>query len=108
MVLTLTQYFGAEAVNVSGILEGTLDGGLDAAAIRIGAARSDLVTEGIDGGLRVNGGLTVLDGSELHVSGDSRLTRLKITVPWEHTDELKVLAANAFAVAIANGVQLAA
>ena len=27
MVLTLTHYFGAEAVNVSGILEGTLDGG---------------------------------------------------------------------------------
>jgi len=108
MVLTLTQYFKAEAVDVAGILEGALDGGLDAAANRIGAERSHLVTEGIDGGVRVNGGLNVLDGSELRVSGNSRLTTLKITVPWEETDNSKALAANAFAEAIANEVQLAA
>ena len=108
MVLTLTQYFDAEPVDVAGILEGSLDRGLDAAADRIGAARSDLVTEGIDGGFRVHAGLNVLDGSELHVSGESRLTTLKITVPWERTDNSKALAANAFAHAIANEVQLAA
>jgi hypothetical protein len=108
MVLTLTRYFDAEVVDIAGILEGTLNGGLDAAASRIGEARSELVTEGIDGGLRVNSGLNVLDGSELHVSGINRLTALKITVPWEHTDNSKALAANAFAEAIVNGVQLAA
>ena len=64
--------------------------------------------EGIVDGVRLNSGLNILDGSELHVSGESRLTTLKITVPWEHTDKSKALAASAFAHAIANEVQLAA
>ena len=108
MILTLTRYFDAEPNHVAEILQASLEGSLDAAATRIGAARSDLVIESIDGGLRVNAGLNVLDGSELHVSGESRLTTLKITVPWEHTDNSKALAASAFAEAIAHEVQLAA
>jgi len=108
MVLTLTQYFDAEPVDVANKLHSALDHGLDAAANRIGATRSDLVTEGITDGVRLNRGLNVLDGSELHVSGQSRLTTLKITIPWEHTDNSKALAASAFAHAIANEVQLAA
>ena len=108
MVLTLTQYFDAEPVDVTNKLKTAVALGLDAAAERIGATRSDLVTEGITDGVRLNGGLKVLDGSELHVSGESRLTTLKITIPWENTDNSKALAASAFAHAIANEVQLAA
>lgn len=108
MVLTLTQYFDADPVEVANKLHDALGHGLDAAAERIGATRGDLVTEGIVDGVRLNGGLNILDGSELHVSGESRLTTLKITVPWEQTDNSKALAASAFAHAIANEVQLAA
>jgi hypothetical protein len=108
MVLTLTQYFDAEPVDVTNKLQSALALGLDAAAERIGATRSDLVTEGITDGVRVNAGLNILDGSEVHVSGESRLTTVKITIPWENTDNSKALAASAFAHAIANEVQLAA
>jgi len=108
MVLTLTHYFDAEPADVTNTINNALGLGLDAAANRIGAIRSDLVTEGITDGVRLNGGLNVLDGSELHVSGESRLTTLEITVPWERTDNSKTLAANAFAAAIAHEVQLAA
>ncbi|HAY68872.1 MAG TPA: hypothetical protein DCY82_11395 [Acidimicrobiaceae bacterium] len=108
MVLTLTRYFDAEPIVVEGILAGSLDRWLDVAATRIGASRTALVTEAINGGFRVHAGLHVLDGSELHVSGESRLTTLKITIPWEHSDNSKTLAANAFAEAIADEVQLAA
>lgn len=108
MILTLTQYFDAEPVDVAKKIDSALAPSLDAAASRIGATRSDLVTEGITDGVRLNAGLDVLDGSELHVSGESRLTTLKITIPWEHSDNSKALAAGAFAHAIANEVQLAA
>lgn len=108
MVLTLTQYFDAEPGHVANKLHSALNRGLDAAADRIGATRSDLLTEGITDGVRLNGGLNILDGSEIHVSGEYRLTTLQITVPWEHTNESKALAASAFAHAIANEVQLAA
>jgi len=108
IALTLTQYFDAEPAEVAGLLEGSLDRGLDAAATRIGADRTELIAENVEGGIRINSGLDVLDGSELHVSGESRLTTLRISVPWERTDNSKALAATTFAEAIAQEVQLAA
>lgn len=108
MVLTLTKYIDAEPGNVAQKLEGVVGHGLQAAATRIGADRNDLRTEAIIGGLRLNGGLCILDGSELLVGGQSRLTTLTITVPWNTTDNAKLLAAGAFAEAIAAEVQLAA
>lgn len=108
MVLKLIKYIDAEPVDIARRLESAIDCGVHAAATRIGADRGDVTMEGIDGGVRVNSGLSALDGSELHVSGVSRLTTLTINVPWEATDNAKLLAAGTFAETIANEVQLAA
>lgn len=108
MVLTLTKYLDAEAHDVAQKLEGAVGHGLDAAATRIGADRNDVATEDITDGLRVNAGLNVLDGSELHVAGDNHLTTLTINVPWDVTDNAKLLAAGAFAEAVADEVRHAA
>lgn len=108
MVLTLTKYLDAEAHDVAQKLEGAVGHGLDVAATRIGAHRNDIATEGITDGVRVNAGLHVLDGSEVHVAGHNHLTTLTINVPWDVTDNTKLLAAGAFAEALATEVQLAA
>lgn len=108
MVLTLTKYIDAEPAGIAARLESVVGHGLEAAASRIGASRDDLQTEEILDGVRLTRGLGVLDGCELHVSGQSHLTKLTVTVPWEAADNSKLLAAGAFADAVATEVQLAA
>lgn len=108
MALILTKYIDADPTEVAERLENLVDRGVDAAADRIGADRSEIATEGINGGVRMNSGLAVLDGSELRVGGQSHLTTLTINVPWDATDKAKLLAAGAFAETIANEVALAA
>ena len=107
-ILTLTKYIDAEPNDVAHKLEYAVGRGLDAAATRIGALHGTVATEGIDDGLRLNGGLDLLDGSELHVTGESHLTTLTIIVPWETTNNTKLLAAGAFAETVAHEVRLAA
>jgi len=110
MHLTLTQYLDAEPVAVAGELERAIVRGLDAAATRVTAERDDVVTEQTADGIRVRRGLQILDGSELRVSGSSRFTTLEIVVPWLAGDDngVKLLAANAFAHAVAAEVRAAA
>lgn len=108
MALILTKYIDADPNEVAAQLENAVGRGVDAAANRIGADRAEVSTEGIEGGVRVNSGLDVLDGSELRVGGQTHLTTITINVPWEATDNAKLLAAGAFAETIANEVALAA
>jgi hypothetical protein len=68
------------------------------------------VIEPCTDGVRVLGGLDLLDGSELRVGGESRLTTLEFTIPWQEGDDhnARLLAANTFAYAIASEVRPAA
>lgn len=109
MKLKLTQYIDANPGDVTGRLKEAVGQGLDAAATRVSAHRDDTMTEAFDGGIRVERGLGLLDGSELRVSGSERLTTLEIAVPWTAADSgTKLLAANAFANTVANEIRPAA
>ncbi len=106
MHLILTQYLDAEPVAVASELPRAVVHGLNAAASRIAEERDDVVTEQVTGGIRVNRGLQILDGSELRVTGGNRLTTLEIIVPWTAADcrGAKLLAANTFAHTVATEV----
>jgi len=106
MKLILTQYVDAEPVAVNHHLERAVCHALEAAADRIAAPCHDVATEQMTDGVRVHGGLQILDGSEVHVSGEERLTVLRFVVPWTSADRdgAKFLAANTLAHAIASEV----
>ena len=109
MLLRLTHYLDAEPDHVAARLGAFIDRGLDAAARRAGSDRTETETEVFDGGIRVQRGLRLLDGSELRVGGIPELTTLEITVPWNDDDEPdKVLAANSFAQTVAAELRPAA
>ncbi|MDX2378263.1 MAG: hypothetical protein QNM02_00710 [Acidimicrobiia bacterium] len=103
MHLVLTQYIDAETEQVAGALEQAIRPGLEAAADRIGAGHDPVATAPLAGGIRVDRGLEMLVGSEVHVSGTDRLTTLEFTVPWTTADRdgKKLLASNAFANTVA-------
>ncbi len=110
MKLILTQYVDTEPEAAADKLQQAVVEGLSAAANRIAADRDDVVIEQLPDGLCVHGGLEVLDGSELRLGGVDRLTTLEIVVPWMAADHngAKLLAANAFAHAVATEVRTAA
>ena len=110
MQLILNQYIDAEPSIVAERLESAVVHGVDAAATRIDAPLRAVAAEGVEGGLRVRGGVDVLDGSELHVGGTDGFTILEFVVPWrsDGTVESKLLAANAFAHTVAHEVDAAA
>ena len=110
MHLKLTQYLDADPVVVADRLQSAIAHGLDAAASRIATTRDDVVTEQVAEGIRLTSGLQMLEGSELRVSGGSRLTTLEIVVPWTAADHdgAKLLAANAFAHTVGTEVVAAA
>ena len=86
MHLVLTHYLDAEPSEVAERLEGAVLAGLDNAACRIAVRRGQTVTEPVADGIRVVGGLDLLDGSELRVGGETRLTTLEFTFPWRSGD----------------------
>ena len=110
MRLLLTRYLRADPADVANQLDHAVDRGLDAAASRIAAERDDVATEQIADGVRLHGGLQLLDGSELRVSGGHRFTLLEVVVPWTSADNdgAKLLAANTFAHTVAIEVDAAA
>jgi hypothetical protein len=110
MRLIITQYLDAEPVDVTGKLEEAVVPGLDAAAGRVAAERSDFRIEQVAAGIRLRGGLSTLDGGELCVGGSERLTILEFSLPWAAGDGsgAKYLAANAFAHSVADAVGAAA
>lgn len=110
MHLVLTHYIDTDATTAAERLASAVDAGLDAAAARMTTHRDHAETEALDGGLRVCRGLSALDGAELRVSGDSRLTELTITVPWQATDSgtPKLWGANRFAGVVADRLRHAA
>ena len=70
------------------------------------AVLDPLRAEATDDGVRVTGGVDGLDGSEIHVEGDQRLTTVRIEVPWpDATRTVSTLrAASRFASTITDGV----
>ncbi|MFK8025171.1 MAG: hypothetical protein AB8G26_14525, partial [Ilumatobacter sp.] len=54
--------------------------------------------------VQVRSGLAILDGSELRVSGEHRLTTLEVVVPWtaQDSDGKKLLAASTFIDTVAS------
>lgn len=110
MKLIFNQYLETEPDAVHDRLETAVVTGIDAAARRIDAHRNDLTTEPVQDGLTVHGGLDVLDGCELRVTGTDGLTVLEFEVPWSPAGkaEPKLLAANAFAHTVAREVDAAA
>jgi hypothetical protein len=110
MKLILNQYVAADPPEVAERLEAAVLHGIDAAATRIDAPHNDVSTEQLDDGLRVTGGLEILDGSELRVTGIDGLTIVEFEVPWSNAGriESKLLAANAFAHTVAREVDAVA
>lgn len=108
MKLTFTQYIDADPATVVARLDLAVSAGLDAAADRSAAPRRDTITTATSDGLRIEGGLETLAGTDLTVAGSDRLTELRVEVPWSQGDTgtTKLWAANRFAGVLAE--QLAA
>ena len=108
MELVLTTYIDADPDSVSEALAGAVAPALDAAAGRIGSVAVESVTEPVSTGLRLRAGLGVLEGSELRVRGQRRLSAVEVRVPW-HADgrEARTLAAATFARTVASEVAAA-
>jgi hypothetical protein len=110
MRFLLTYYVDADPSTVEGELAQAVSRGLDSAAELVGDARNETQTETIEGGIRVNGGLDALNGSEIRVSGTDRLTTVQVAVPWSDSDigSPKLWAAARFAGVVTDEVGLAA
>ena len=110
MNLILNQYLETDAAVVAERLDSAVVHGIDAAATRISAPRDEVTTEHLADGVRVSGGVDVLDGSELHVEGVDGFTIIEFVVPWApgRSVESKLLAANAFAHTVAMEIDAAA
>lgn len=110
MRFLLTYYVDANPSTVEGDLAQAVSLALDSAAELVGGARDETQTETIDGGIRVNGGLDALNGSEIRVSGTDRLTTLQVAVPWSDNDigSPKLWAATRFAGVVTDEVSVAA
>ena len=110
MKLVFTHYVDNTTARIEGDLDRAVTSGLDAAAGLLSDDRHDTTTAAIDRGLRVDRGLTALDGTEVRVSGTDRLATLEISVPWSDPDAgtAKLWAAVRFASVVADEVRLAA
>jgi hypothetical protein len=110
MRLTFTHHVDASPTAVEVGLDEAVSAALDAAVELLTETRVKDQTERIESGIRVNGGLPVLDGSEIHVSGTPGLTTIKVAVPWSENDKggPKLWAANRFATVVADRASLAA
>ncbi len=110
MRLTFTHYVDASPTTVEDGLDQAVSAALDAAVEVSSDPRSADQTERIENGVRVNGGLPVLNGSEIRVSGTPGLTTIKVAVPWSEDDKggPKLWAANRFATVVANSASFAA
>ena len=109
MKLTLTRHVDSSLDAVEDALAQAVAIALDAAGERISEPRDETQTEPINSGLRVNGGLRALNGSEVRMTGSSRLTTIEVVVPWSEEDKgsSKLWAANRFSTALADAVLVA-
>lgn len=110
MKLVLTRYVDSTPSSVRSGLSRNVAAALDAAADRVAVDRAETRTEAIDHGLRVTGGLDLLAGSEVRVSGTDRLTAVEVVVPWSGADAggSKLWAANRFAASLVDEALAAA
>jgi hypothetical protein len=110
MRLLFTHYVDSTPAAVEEGLDQAISVALDAAVELLSETRDEDRTERIENGLRVNGGLSVLNGSEVRVSGTSRLTTIEVAVPWSEDDKgsQKLWAANRFATVVADTARVAA
>ena len=110
MRFLLTYYVDSDPNTVEGELVHAVSKGLDSAAELVRDVRDETQTEAIEQGIRINNGLSALNGSEIHVSGTDRLTKLRIAVPWSDNDAgtQKLWAATRFSGVVTDEVGLAA
>jgi hypothetical protein len=103
MKLILTHYIDAAPETVMARLGAAVSAGLDAAASRAAMHRSDTVTTTLDDGIRIDGGLDALTGTDCTFTGSDNLTELRVEVPWSPSDSgtTKLWAANRFAGVLA-------
>ena len=104
MKLLLTQYIDASPATVTARLGDAVSAGLDAAAERSAERRDVTVTTTRDDGIRIDGGVDILTGTECTITGSDHLTELRISVPWSPSDSgtTKLWAANRFAGVLAD------
>ncbi len=110
MRFLLTYYVDSDPSTVQHDLAEAVTHGLDSAAELIDDPRDETQTEMIQQGIRINGGLGALNGSEIHVSGSDRLTKLQVAIPWSDNDtgSAKLWAATRFAGVVTDHLGLAA
>jgi hypothetical protein len=103
MKLILTHYIDVEPEAVTARLDAAVAAGLDAAAMRSDADRSDTVTTPVEHGVHIDGGLDALNGTECTFTGTAHLTEVRVEVPWSASDSgtTKLWAANRFAGVLA-------
>lgn len=110
MNFLLTYYVDSDPVTVESDLTQAVSLGLDSAAELVDDRRDETQTETIRHGIRIHSGLNALNGSEIHVSGSDRLTKLEVVVPWSDNDTgtAKLWAATRFAGVVTDQFGLAA
>ncbi len=103
MKLVLTHYIDASPATVTARLGAAVSAGLDAAASRSASPRSTTITTTLDDGIRIDGGLDTLAGTDCTFTGTDQLTEMRVEVPWSQRDSgtTKLWAANRFASVLA-------
>lgn len=109
MKLILTHYIDASPATVTARLGAAVSAGLDAAAARSAERRSATRTTPLGDGIRIDGGLDTLTGTDCTFTGSDQLTELRIEVPWSPDDSgtTKLWAANRFAGVLADQLMVA-
>ena len=109
MKLVLTHYIDASPATVTARLGAAVSAGLDAAAARSAEPRVATLTTSLGDGIRIDGGLDTLTGTDCTYTGSDHLTELRIEVPWSPNDSgtTKLWAANRFAGVLADQLMVA-
>jgi hypothetical protein len=109
MKLILTHYIDAAPATVTARLGAAVSAGLDAAASRAAAERSDTMTTTLEHGIHIDAGLDALAGTACTLSGSDLLTEVRVEVPWSPADSgtTKLWAANRFAGVLAEQLAVA-
>lgn len=110
MLLTFTHHIANDVDAARARLTDAIGTALESAAARLDVTADAAAIVSIDDGVRLEGGLPALTGSELHMTDFEGLTEVRVEIPWSVADNgtSKLWAAVRFAGVLADELALVA